>query len=139
MGFLSNIWPLGSSDRLTKSQHILDLMQRVRISDSHTVFSGTVTLGKSPYTWDEVVGGTGSTSTWNSTEISVDMKVTKDGDYVIRKTRECFNYQAGKTQHATCMGIFPCYPGVEVRVGVWTPSTTAPHKPTSGYYFATLN
>ena len=37
------------------------------------------------------------------------------------------------------MGIFPCYPGVEVRVGVWTPSTTAPHKPTSGYYFATLN
>lgn len=118
---------------------MVDHNARLRVSTARTVFNGNLTLGTSPYTWAEKVSATNASSTFDTANVNMRMSVTGAGGYVIRKTREAFNYQAGKPQIMLATGILPRAPGITARIGMFSGSYTTPHAPTDGVYFMTHN
>lgn len=142
MGLMTNLWkPWGTFNRSLRQREdepLLDPAGRLRVSNPRTIFNGNLTLGKSPYIWDEVIGGA-ATSTVVSEEVAVDMEVINNGDYVIRQTMERYNYQAGKAQKVELTGKWDTAAGAIFRAGLFCSGYVDPYLPEDGVYFASEN
>ncbi len=76
----------------------IDAFARLRISEPFTIFDSKQLHDKQPLFWDEELGGS-ATSVHTPVDADVKMSVTAaSGDYVIRQTKQRFNYQPGKGQ-----------------------------------------
>jgi len=124
--------------RVSESNTLVDLSERLRVSEPQTLLNSAHTLGKSPMTFDEVLGG-GGTSTWIQADISVAMAVSANNDYVIRQTRTSFNYQASKPLKFEGTGILPVKSGITSRIGMFHSGFVAPYAPVDGVMFESIN
>jgi hypothetical protein len=76
---------------------MVDAFGRQRVSEPYTLFDSTMRYDKRPDQWFEIISGGGS-STFLPNESSVAMTVgTASGDTVLRRTKQNFPYQAGKS------------------------------------------
>ena len=76
----------------------IDSFGRLRISDPFTLYDSKQLHDKQPLFWDEIIGGA-ATSTHNPINADVEMVIgASASDYVIRQTKQRFNYQPGKSQ-----------------------------------------
>ena len=76
----------------------IDAFDRLRISEPFTIFDSKQLHDKQPLFWDESIGGS-ATSVHSSVNACTTMSVTTSvSDFVIRQTKQRFNYQAGKSQ-----------------------------------------
>lgn len=81
----------------TSDSASIDAFGRWRVSNVQTLFDSKLLHDKNPLSWDEETNGTGS-SVHSTTDARVRMSVSSNGDYVIRQTKNRFNYQPGKSQ-----------------------------------------
>jgi len=76
----------------------IDAFDRLRISEPFTIFDSKQLHDKQPLFWDESIGGS-ATSVHFPVNACTTMSVTSNvSDFVIRQTKQRFNYQAGKSQ-----------------------------------------
>lgn len=117
----------------------VDAFARLRVSSNFTIFDSKQLHDKQPLFWDELIGG-GATSTHSvenaSTQLSVGANVS---DYVIRQTRQRFNYQPGKSQLVFFTFLCNCVPGVTKRLGLFDGTGTNALTPNNGIFFETGN
>ena len=97
----------------------IDAFDRLRVSNPYTLFDSKQLHDKQPLFWDEALNGT-STSVHLSADACTEMSVSTTGDYVIRQTKQRFNYQPAKSQ--LCLFTFHTEvdSGVRKRVGQFT-------------------
>ena len=114
----------------------VDAFARLRISDNFTLFDSKQLHDKQPLFWDEEIGGS-ATSTHDSTNADVEMVVTANAsDYVIRQSKQRFNYQPGKSQLAFMTFRSPQNTGVTCRVGMFDDDGTGSNlTPNNGIFF----
>jgi hypothetical protein len=92
---------------------MVDAFGRQRVSAPYTLFDSTLRYDKRPDQWFEVVSGGGS-STFLPNECSVAMTVgTASGSTVLRRTKQNFPYQAGKS-----LMIMQSFAGATLAAGV---------------------
>lgn len=117
----------------------IDAFARLRISEPFTIFDSKQLHDKQPLFWDEELGGS-ATSVHESVNANVIMSVTANAsDYVIRQTKQRFNYQPGKSQL-----IFMTFQGDKVdgltkRVGCFDGTGLNNLTPNNGIFFETNN
>lgn len=115
----------------------IDSFARLRISEPFTIFDSKQLHDKQPLFWDETTGGS-ATSTHSSANAAVDMTVTASAsDFVIRQTKQRFNYQPGKSQL-----VFFTFRGAQVtgltkRIGYFDGTGTNNLTPNNGIFFET--
>lgn len=97
----------------------IDAFGRLRVSSPYTIFDSKQLHDKQPLFWDELIGGA-ATSIHNSVNADVVMTVTASvTDFVIRQTKQRFNYQPGKSQFAFITFRAPQVPGAKIRIGLF--------------------
>jgi len=74
----------------------VDAFGKARISEPFTLFDSTLRHADNPNKWNTTVAGS-ATSVHSANESSVLMSVTTSGDSVLRRTRQRFPYQPGKS------------------------------------------
>lgn len=74
----------------------VDAFGRARVSEPFTLFDSTLRHGDDTRKWNATVAGSG-TSSHLINESSIAMSVTASGDSVLRRTRQRFPYQPGKS------------------------------------------
>lgn len=111
----------------------IDAFGRLRVSNPITLIDAKLLYGKSPTLFDEVINGT-ATSVQSAEDACVYMRTLANNDYVIRQTRQRFNYQPGKSIQAFMTGTFGTQTNITKRVGLFSSGTTAPYAPTDGIY-----
>ncbi len=74
----------------------VDAFGRVRVSEPFTLFDSTLRHSENANKWNATVTGSGTYS-HSANESSVLMTVTASGDSVLRRTRQRFPYQPGKS------------------------------------------
>ena len=74
----------------------VDAFGRARISEPFTLFDSTLRHSENAGKWNTTVAGSGAYS-HSANESSVLMTVTASGDSVLRRTRQRFPYQPGKS------------------------------------------
>jgi len=115
----------------------IDAFARLRISEPFTLFDSKQLHDKQPLFWDEELAGS-ATSVHNSVDADVEMTVTANAsDFIIRQTKQRFNYQPGKSQL-----IFMTFQGSQVvgvtkRVGVFDGTGVNNLIPNNGIFFET--
>jgi hypothetical protein len=78
----------------------VDAFGRQRVSTPYTLFDSTMRYDKRPDQWFDALTN-GATSTFLSNQCSVAMTTTTaSGDTVLRRTKQCFPYQPGKSMMA---------------------------------------
>lgn len=113
----------------------LDAFGRLRVSEPTTLFDSKNLYSKSTSTyWDEEISGTG-TATLDTDNSCVDNAVVTTGDYVIRQTRQRFNYQPGKSQLWYFTGIMTPTADVEQRIGCFHGGIVSPFNVLDGLCF----
>ena len=137
-GLFDKWGPRNPKQRVEMDNPMVDIASRLKVSNPHSLFHGNLTLGKSPFMWDEKLGGA-ATSVVVSSDVAVDMTVSQAGDYAIRQTMERFNYQAGKPQEIWMSTRMASAQGVIYRQGCFCSGYVAPYAPTDGLYFKTEN
>lgn len=76
----------------------IDAFDNLRVSNSYTIFDSKQLYDKQPLFWDEIIHG-GATSYHVQADACTRMEVTASADdWVIRQTKQRFNYQPGKSQ-----------------------------------------
>lgn len=100
------------SEKVDRGSASLDAFGRMRVCNPDTVFDSKLSYGKLPAFWDELISGTGASSTHVEVDSCVRMVVGADGDRVIRQTRQRWNYQPGKSQ--MILATFRMVPAVGV-------------------------
>lgn len=97
----------------------IDAFARLRISQPYTLYDSKQLHDKQPLFWDEIIGGS-ATSVHSSTNAATIMTVTTSAsDYVIRQTKQRFNYQPGKS-HLVCFTFHaPQQTGVTIQMGAF--------------------
>lgn len=76
----------------------IDAFSRLRVSNPYTLFDSKQLHDKSPLFWDEVFGGS-ATSTHSTIHARTRLEVTANAaDFAIRQTKMRFNYQSAKGQ-----------------------------------------
>lgn len=123
---------------LDRASASFDAFGRLRVSTPDTIFDSKLSFGKLPVYWDEVVSAN-ATSTHVEVNACVDMTVSANNAYVIRQTRQRWNYQPGKSALLTCTFKMPTAQGVTSRVGLMHGNYTAPHNIHDGLYFEIEN
>lgn len=104
----------------------LDAGGRLRVSEITTLVDIKHLHDKQPLLFDEVVSG--GTSVHSSSEARVRMSVNSNNDYVIRQTKQRFNYQSGKSHLIfETFDNFQVTANVTKRVGYYTSSSSAPY------------
>lgn len=79
----------------------IDAFGRSRVSLPTTLFDSKFLTGKDDFSWEEDFNGAGSTSVYNSNEVSVDLTVNTDTPrHVIRQSKKYIPYNPGKSQLA---------------------------------------
>lgn len=115
----------------------IDAFDRLRVSNPYTIFDSKQLHDKQPLFWDESIGGA-ATSTHSGTDARVRMTVTASAsDFVIRQTRQRFNYQPGKSQ----LIFFTFYgaqeEGLIKRAGLFSGTGVNNLTPNNGVFFET--
>jgi hypothetical protein len=120
---------------IPSQQQNTDAFQRLRTSDTMSVFDSKLMFDKQPTLWDELVRS--GTSTYDPANVCVNMAVTGlNGGYVIRQTRMRFNYEPGKSQIMFMTGIIGNSTNTRSRIGYFNSSTVAPYSADiDGIYF----
>jgi hypothetical protein len=114
----------------------LDAFARLRTSFPFTIFDSKQLNDKAPLFWDEVISGGSATSTHSTTDAATTMAVVNNGEYVIRQTKNRFNYQPGKSQLVIMTGVMSTETNVTKRIGYFNSSIVAPHTADfDGVYF----
>lgn len=93
-----------------------DAFRRLRVSEPHTLFDSKLLHGKQPNLWSETTSGN-ATSIHSEAYAEVVMTVAGNNDLVIRQTRQCFNYQPGKSMLYFMTTRMPASTDVIKRVG----------------------
>lgn len=97
----------------------IDAFDRLRISEPFTIFDSKQLYDKQPLFYDESIGGS-ATSTHSTVDARTRETVTASAtDFVIRQTRQRFNYQPGKSQLILLTFYAPQDTGCIKRVGVF--------------------
>lgn len=114
----------------------IDAFARLRVSENLTVFDSKQLHDKQPLFWDEKIGGS-ATSVHNPANAAVTMTVTaSSSDYVIRQTKQRFNYQPGKSQLFFMTGLVPQQTGITIRAGTFDDDGTGDNlNPNNGIFF----
>jgi hypothetical protein len=114
----------------------IDAFARLRTSDPLTIFDSKQLHDKQPLFWDEAIGGS-ATSVHSTANAEVKMSVTASAsDYVIRQTKQRFNYQPGKSQLIFMTFHSPQATGVTSRVGIFDDDGTGTNlTPNNGVFF----
>jgi len=114
----------------------IDAFDRLRTSEPFTLFDSKQLHDKQPLFWDEEIGGS-ATSVHSSANSEVKMSVTADsGDYVIRQTKQRFNYQPGKSQEILMTFHSPQATGITNRIGLFDDDGTGDNlTPNNGIFF----
>lgn len=112
----------------------VDAFARLRISEPFTIFDSKQLYDKQPLFWDEAIGGS-ATSVHSTINADTVMTVTASAsDYVIRQTKQRFNYQPGKSS----LIAFTCHieqeTGVTKRVGAFDGTGVTFETPFNGIY-----
>lgn len=95
----------------------IDAFARLRVSTPYTLFDSKQLHDKQPLFWDEITAGS-ATSVHSSTDAATAMTVTASAsDYVIRQTKQRFNYQPGKSQLIIFTFHAPQQTGVTMQIG----------------------
>lgn len=114
---------------------VIDAFSRLRTSSPFTIVDSKQLHDKQPLFYDESLGGS-ATSTHNSTNADVEMAVTaSSSDFVIRQTKQRFNYQPGKSQLIYFTFRAPDAAGVTMRVGLFSGTGTNNLTPLNGIWF----
>jgi hypothetical protein len=118
----------------------VDAFARLRISENFTIFDSKQLHDKQPLFWDEKLGGS-ATSTHDSTNAAVEMTVTASAsDYVIRQTKQRFNYQPGKSQLVLMTLYSPQVEGITSRIGIFDDDGSGNNlTPNNGIFFECNN
>jgi hypothetical protein len=115
----------------------VDAFARLRTSEPFTLFDSKQLHDKQPLFWDEEIGGS-ATSVHSSANAETKMSVTtSSSDYVIRQTRQRFNYQPGKSQLIFMTYHSPQATGVTARIGCFDGTGTNNLDPNNGIFFET--
>jgi len=113
----------------------IDAFARLRIAEPYTLFDSKQLHDKQPLFWDEALGGS-ATSIHNPVNACTEMKVTADAnDYVIRQTKQRFNYQPGKSQLIFMTFYSPQVTGITTRVGLFDSVIGNVRTPKNGIFF----
>lgn len=115
----------------------IDAFSRLRTSNPFTIFDSKQLHDKQPLFWDESLGGS-ATSTHSTTDANVAMTVTANAsDFVIRQTKQRFNYQPGKSQLVFMTFQGSQTAGLTKRVGLFDGTGTNNLTPNNGIFFET--
>lgn len=111
----------------------LDAFGRLRTSGITSLLEIKHVYDKQPLLEDEVVSGTGSSSTWGNSQVTL---VAGTGGYVIRQSKNSAVYQPGKSQIIEAsFSNFGIESGVTKRVGYFTGATGAPYNSSFDGFF----
>lgn len=112
----------------------IDAFDRLRVSEPYTIFDSKQLYDKQPLFYDEDIGGS-ATSVHSTTNASVTMTVTASAtDYVIRQTKQRFNYQPGKGQMTLMTFQAVEETGVTKRIGLFDGTGTNFLTPNNGVF-----
>lgn len=116
----------------------IDPFGRLRVSEPYTLFDSKQLHDKQPLFWDEVIGGS-ATSVHSSVNSATTMTVTASAsDYVIRQTKQRFNYQPGKGQFVFMTCRSPQVSGITARIGMFDDDGNGNNlTPNNGIFFET--
>jgi hypothetical protein len=115
----------------------IDAFARLRTSDPFTIFDSKQLHDKQPLFWDEATGGS-ATSVHSTVNAEVKMSVTASAsDYVIRQTKQRFNYQPGKSQLIFMTFHAPEATGATKRIGCFDGTGVNYLTPKNGIWFET--
>ena len=108
----------------------IDSFARARMSAPQTLFDSKQLHDKAPLWWDEsIVNGSGNAASTHSTADAATTMHVESGDTIIRQTKQCWNYQPGKSQLVVFTGVLGAGgAGVFVGIGQFTA--------TDGMFFA---
>lgn len=142
MGIINGImeaWGISRpSLHVSRSSPLFDAFGRLRVGQLETLFDSKLSYGKLAILWDEVISAN-ATSTHVEVDSCVNMAVTANAAYVIRQTRQRWNYQPGKSQVLTCTFKMSTGAGVTSRVGLAHGNSTAPYAIHDGIFFEVAN
>ena len=114
----------------------VDAFARLRVSENFTIFDSKQLHDKQPLFWDENIGGV-ATSVHSTTNAETKMTVTASAsDYVIRQTKQRFNYQPGKSQLIFMTFHSPQVTGITCRIGCFSGTSTNYLTPDNGIFFS---
>jgi hypothetical protein len=113
----------------------VDAFARLRTSEPFTVFDSKQLHDKQPLFWDEELGGA-ATSVHVPTDAATRMTVTANAaDYVIRQTKQRFNYQPGKSQLIFMTFFTGQDPAITSRMGIFDGTGVNSLTPNNGVFF----
>lgn len=112
----------------------IDAFDRLRISPPYTIFDSKQLYDKQPLFYDEIVGGS-ATSTHSTVHARTQMAVTASAsDYAIRQTKQRFNYQPGKSCLFLLTFYAPQETGCTKRIGLFTGTGGTYMTPNNGIF-----
>ena len=117
----------------------LDGFGKLRVTSPRTLFDAKQIAGKLPQVFDEVVSGSGASSTFQPGDSYTLMSTTSSGDYVIRQTTIHFNYQPGKSLLAYFTGVFKPELNITKRIGLFQGLSSAPYLPSDGIFIESVD
>ena len=113
----------------------IDAFSRLRVSNPYTIYDSKQIHDKQPIFWDELTGGS-ATSTHSANNAATVMTVTASAtDYAQRQTKQRFNYQAGKSLLYLATFHCPQQTGVIARIGSFDGTGTNYMTPNNGIFF----
>lgn len=126
-------WGIGfPSNHLDRQSPLFDPFGKLRVSQPDTLFDSKLSFGKLSQFWDEVISG--GTSTHIEVDSCCAMTVDSPGDFVIRQTRQRWNYQPGKGQCLVATFRPSVVVGTICRVGLMHGNYASPHTIHDGAY-----
>lgn len=116
----------------------IDAFGKLRVSEPRTLLDSKFITGKAPYTFDELLSGT-ATSTFIHGDSLVELSTTSINDFAIRQTYTHFNYQPGKSIQAIFTGQFAPQTNIIKRIGLFQSTSAIPYLPADGIYLESSN
>lgn len=115
----------------------IDAFDRLRTSNPFTIFDSKQIHDKQPLFWNETLGGS-ATSVHVPANANTVLTVTANSaDFVIRQTKQRFNYQPGKSQLIFMTLHSPQETGTTKRIGAFSGTGTNNLTPDNGIFFET--
>ena len=111
----------------------VDAFGRLRVSQPGTLLDAKHLYGDNRILFDQALSGTAD-AIFTLGNSCINMTTSNRGDYVIRQTKQKFNYSPGKSIQGLMTGTFGTEDNIVKRVGLFTGSFTAPYHPIDGIY-----
>jgi len=116
----------------------IDAFGRLRVSTPTAVFSVKQLNSSRPIIFDTVTNGSG-TYTFSEADAATILSTSSNGDYVIRQSKQSFNYQPGKSQQYLFTGLLSGGEDVDMIYGFYRSNTSAPYNERTGFFFRNNN